>query len=142
MPSGNGREEHHRRDGRREPGLGGGRRDLGRVWNPRAEVYGGEPRRGAEESLRRVCGEICGAREIAARRQRTECGDRYGAVYQRTATEDGDELRRDWEERRREAGGGREAFAGWRFGARILSRADDFQRLRCEDADLSGRDFR
>lgn len=41
----------------------------GRVWYQRAEVYGGESRRGTEESIRRVCGKICGAREIAARGQ-------------------------------------------------------------------------
>src|ERR1700683_1020919 len=98
MPSGNGREKHHHRDGRREPGPGGGWRDMGRVWNERATLYGGEPRGGAQEGLRRVCGEIYGAREGAAGWRRAGSGDGHGAVRKRAAPENGDELRRNREE--------------------------------------------
>src|SRR6202162_1593027 len=104
MPSGNGREKHHHRDGRREPGLGGGRRDMGRVGTNREALYTGEPSGGAQESLRRVCGKIYGAGEIAARWRWTRSSDGHGAVRQRAATEDGDELRRDWRSEERRVG--------------------------------------
>ena len=59
VPSRNGRQEHHHRDGRREHRSRRRRRDLGRLRHHRPALHGGQPRRSAQKSLRRVRRKIC-----------------------------------------------------------------------------------
>ena len=51
VPPGNGRQEYFDRDGRRQPGTGGGRRGVGRLWHQRTALHGCQPRCGAQENL-------------------------------------------------------------------------------------------
>ena len=102
VPSRNGREEHHHRDGRRQPRPRHRRSGLGRLRHQRAALHGGQPRRGAEGRLPRVRREIRRAREGAESRRRPRRGDPDGPVHQRAAAADRDEVRRHRQRRRRE----------------------------------------
>ncbi len=61
VPPRNGRQEHHDRDGRRQPGTCRGRRGVGRLRNERAALHGGQPRCRAHENLPGISESLCGA---------------------------------------------------------------------------------
>jgi len=66
LQPGNGREEHHPGDGGREPGFGGGWRDLGWIRDDGAAVHGGEPAWRSQGRVQGVCRAVCGAGESVA----------------------------------------------------------------------------
>src|SRR5579859_4020421 len=114
---------------------------MGRVWYDGAALHGGEPRGSSQKSVRGVRKEICGPREDFESWQWSGSDDRNGAVHQRTATADGDELRRDWKKRRRETFDGRKSFAERRARQGVVPRADGFWRCEREDAHRAGRNL-
>ncbi len=115
---------------------------LGRIRHHRPALHGREPHRGAQECLSRVQREIRGAREKAEGRRRPGNLHRYGAVHQRAAAQDGDEVRADRNRRRRKARNRRPPAGQGPLREGLVPRADRFCRLRSGDAHLPGGDFR